>query len=131
MPRPLIALLVYAGGLASSATAPAVGCRDTHEWVDVGVLEAAEASGTVSVRYPAGDEHPLPEATVIVGRVEPFIEAFVGITNDRGEFAIDGIPDGLWRINVCKEGFKTLEGNLDLNPQQTARELELVTQLDW
>jgi hypothetical protein len=133
-PRLLGLLLAGAAtlsGSGSTSSSPTVGCRDTHEWVDIGQHSVSVVGGKLSVRYPAGDAHPLPEAIVIVARVEPFIQAFVGETDQEGRFAIAGVPEGQWRINVCRPGFKTLEGAIGVAPDAASERLELVTELDW
>ena len=127
----LLASAAALGGSGSTGGSPAVGCRDTHEWVDIGQHSVSAVGGSLAVRYPAGDTQPLPEAIVIVARVEPFIQAFVAETDRRGRFSIPGVPEGQWRINVCKPGFKTLEGSMKLAPDAASEKLELVTELDW
>ena len=129
--RGLTALLFVAVAVQTHDTSPSVGCRNTHEWVDIANLATASVGGFVEVRYAGGDAAPLPETTVIVARVEPFIQAYVAQTDERGEFRISGVPDGRWRINVCKAGFKTLEGNLTVGDKAPDRQLRLTTELDW
>jgi hypothetical protein len=87
----------------------------------------SSASGTLRIRYPAGDTAPLPGATVIVARVELLIQAFVTETGQDGAFSMADVPEGKWRINVCEAGFETLEGTVTLAPGARATRLELVT----
>jgi len=129
--RGLAAILVLALSVENRDARPSVGCQDTHEWVEVGELAAATVKGSVEVRYSGGDSAPLPETTVIVARVQPFIQAYVAQTDARGEFTIPQVPEGRWRINVCKAGFKTLEGSLTVGHKAAHRQLRFITELDW
>jgi Carboxypeptidase regulatory-like domain len=129
--RVLGATLLAGLAIPQSATLPAVGCRDTHEWVEVEDLVATTVVGRVEVRYPGGDSARLPEATVIVARVQPFIQAYVTQTDSRGEFTMPQVPEGRWRVNVCKAGFKTLEASLAIGGNTGHPPLRLTTELDW
>lgn len=128
--RILAASLLAGLAVEQRAAPPTVGCRDTHEWVEVGDLEATAVVGRVEVRYSGGDTARLPEATVIVARVQPFIQAYVTRTDARGEFTMPQVPEGRWRVNVCKAGFKTLEASLAIGVK-TAQPLRFTTELDW
>jgi len=130
-PRVVAVALLAALAVEQTDAPPTVGCRDTHEWVDVGELTAALVAGSLEVRYPGGDSARLPEATIIVARVQPFIQAYLAHTDSRGEFTMPQVPEGRWRINVCKAGFKTLEGNLAIDGQAPRSPLRLTTELDW
>ncbi len=128
-----VAGIVTVALLGPSATKHAhrsLGCRDTHEWVDVGDLRSRSASGAIVVRYPAGDEHALPETTVLLARVQPGIQAFEARTDKHGRFAFEDVPAGTWRLNVCQPGFKTIEGTLTIVADGPA-EVRVVTELDW
>jgi hypothetical protein len=125
--------IVATAVLTLAAIAPAtrgLGCRQTHEWVDVGELRSRTAAGLVVVRYAGGDERALPETTVLLARVEPAIQAFEARTDDDGRFAFDGVPAGAWRLNVCQPGFKTIEGTLTIGAGGPS-EVRVVTELDW
>jgi hypothetical protein len=130
-PRYLAAALLAALAGEPREASPTVGFRDTHEWVDVGELAAAAVVCSVEVSYPGGDSALLPEATVIVARVLPVIQAYVTHTDSRGEFKLPQVPEGRWRINVCEAGFKTLEANLTTGGQMAHSPLRLITELDW
>jgi hypothetical protein len=114
----------------AGATRPIVGCRDSHEWVDVGHLRSRCASGVVLVRYPAGDEHGLPGTVVLLARVAPAIQVFEVRTDEHGRFHVEGVPVGTWRLNVCQPGFKTIEGTLEIAGDGPT-EVRIVTELDW
>jgi len=129
--RGLATVLLVALAVESHDAPPSVGCRNTHEWVDVGELDATTVVGSVEVRYDAGDSARLPETTVIVARIKPSIQAYVAETDARGEFAMPYVPEGRWRVNVCKAGFKTLEATLTVNDKAAHRQLRFSTELDW
>ena len=87
--------------------------------------------GSVEVRYPGGDSTRLPDATVLVARVEPFIQAYVGYTDQDGEFHIPQVSQGRWRLNVCKGGFKTLAAYVMIEGGDSGPALRFTTELDW
>ena len=128
--RGFATVLLVALAAESHDAPPPVGCRNTHEWIDVGELDAATVVGSVEVRYEAGDSARLPDTTVIVARVHPSIQAYVAHTDKHGAFAIPQVPEGRWRVNVCKVRFKTLEATLTVD-KATHRELRFTTGLDW
>jgi hypothetical protein len=108
-----------------------LGCRNTHEWVNVGEATLLQVAGTVSVQYAAGDRAPLPQTTIIVARVEPFIQAFMTTTNQDGEFALPAVPEGRWKVNICQAGFKALEATVIISAKGAAKRRDFVTELDW
>ena len=131
IPRVLVAVAGLGLAADRQGANPALGCRGTHEWVDVGELNATAVAGKVEVRYPGGDSAALPETTVIVARVQPFIQAYVAQTDANGEFTIPRVPEGRWRVNVCKAGFKTLDAGLTVSGTGAHRPLRFTTELDW
>ena len=122
---------LLAGLVAEQPSPPTVGCHNTHEWVNVGQFEAKAVVGRVEVRYSGGDLARLPEATVIVARVQPSIQAYVTHTDNQGEFTTPDVPEGRWRVNVCKAGFKTLEADLVIDGKAAQEVVRFTTELDW
>ena len=112
----------------------AVGCRGTHVWVDRGSFTSRTAEGTVQVAItsgPGGQVEVLPDALVIVGRTRPFIEAYTTKTDANGRFAFPDLPEGEWRLNVCRAGFQSIDAALVVSPKAPKANLTLRTHLGW
>jgi hypothetical protein len=127
-----VVLLVLPDQAAGSRVA--IGCRDTHVWVDRGSFTSRTGEGTVEVAItsgPGGQVEALPDALVIVARTRPFIEAYTTKTDSNGRFAFPGLPEGEWRLNVCRAGFQSLDAGLVVSAKAPKAELRLRTHLGW
>jgi hypothetical protein len=126
----MLALLV-ASSQTGAPVPPKVGCVQTHEWADLGAKLTDSVAGEIQVEYAAARREPLPKAQFVLAQLEPAIAVYVAESGEDGKFAIPGVPNGHYRFNVCREGFVTLAGSLDLDPGATETQLQLVTRLDW
>jgi len=97
---------------------------DSNTTIDLAVVRACFVAGTV--RGPA--EVPVPGATVKVVNDPGGASATAivsGTTAADGYYRLDGIPCGLRRLRVEKEGFRPSESSVMINGPETYQDVTL------
>ncbi len=108
-------------------------CPSLHETEEVAVASVPALNGHLVVEDAAGAVHPLPAATVHLSGVGGVADGrqYHQETSEDGSFSFGSIPDGRYRLTVCREGFVTLVSTVVVSRRAVARPVRLATRLDW
>jgi hypothetical protein len=108
-------------------------CPSLHETEEVPRMSVRALNGVVMVEEAGGARQPLPAAALHLSGVGHAAEGrqYKQHSAEDGSFSFGSVPDGRYRLTVCREGFVTLAGTVVVSERSGADSVRLATRLDW